>query len=75
MIDGGHFIADAPMPDLRTAVMEAKKWLEEKKLESSSKSGVHHETSTLNSIMLPHVSNSFLCFFNAMLQTLLVSGS
>ncbi|KAJ9702175.1 hypothetical protein PVL29_004085 [Vitis rotundifolia] len=48
--------SDAPMPDLRTAVMEAKKWLEEKKLESSSKSGVHHETSTLNSVMLPHVN-------------------
>ncbi|RVX17473.1 hypothetical protein CK203_003710 [Vitis vinifera] len=52
--------SDAPMPDLRTAVMEAKKWLEEKKLASSLKSGVHHETSTLNSVMLPHVSNSFL---------------
>ena len=60
MIDGVNLIADAPMTDLSTAVTEAKKWLEEKKLESSAKSGMHHEMCTLNSAMLPHVSNSFL---------------
>ncbi|GLT58308.1 hypothetical protein SLA2020_312100 [Shorea laevis] len=36
-----------------TAVKEARKWLEEKKSGSSSKSDLHHETRTLNYAMLP----------------------
>lgn len=49
------------MPDLcRTAIMEAKKWLKEKKL-TNSKSELDHGTCTLNSVMVQPVSNSFLC--------------
>lgn len=59
MTYGCNFIADGPMPDLRAAVMEAKKWLEEKKSGSSLKSGLHHEACTLNSVMLSYVSNSY----------------
>lgn len=48
------------MPDLcSTAIMEAKKWLKEKKL-TNSKSELDHGTCTLNSIMVSPVSNSFL---------------
>jgi hypothetical protein len=48
------------MPDLcSTAIMEAKKWLKEKKL-TNSKSELDHGTCTLNSVMVPPVSNSFI---------------
>jgi hypothetical protein len=47
------------MPDLcSTAIMEAKKWLKEKKL-TNSKSELDHRACTLNSIMVSPVSNSF----------------
>uniref|UniRef100_A0A5B6YZB1 Protein KAKU4 n=1 Tax=Davidia involucrata TaxID=16924 RepID=A0A5B6YZB1_DAVIN len=45
------------IPDLCSkAVMEAKKWLEEKKMGSSSKSDLNHETCTFNSVELLHVT-------------------
>ncbi|KAJ4957532.1 hypothetical protein NE237_024643 [Protea cynaroides] len=45
------------MPNLcNTAVMEARKWLEEKKLESSSKSGLDIEMRTSNSTIQIHAS-------------------
>ncbi|XP_044464815.1 flocculation protein FLO11-like [Mangifera indica] len=48
---------DVDMPDLcSAAVSEAKKWLEEKKLGSNSKSDLELGTCTLNSVMLPHDS-------------------
>lgn len=46
------------MPDLcSAAVMEAKKWLEEKKSGSSPKTELDYGPCTLNCAMLPHVSN------------------
>ncbi|OAY53526.1 protein KAKU4 isoform X2 [Manihot esculenta] len=39
-----------------TAITEAKKWLEEKKLGSNSKSGLEYGTCTLNTAMLPQVT-------------------
>ncbi|XP_031276470.1 protein KAKU4 [Pistacia vera] len=50
-------VNDVDMPDLcNAAVSEAKKWLEEKKLGSNSKSDLELGTCTLNSAMLPHGS-------------------
>ena len=49
------------MPHLcTTAVMEAKKWLKEKK-SSNSKLKLDHGTCTSNSVMSLPVSNSFIC--------------
>lgn len=46
---------DMHTPDIcSAAVKEAKKWLEEKKKESSSKLGLDYRTCTLNSAMLPN---------------------
>ncbi|KAJ0089752.1 hypothetical protein Patl1_12693 [Pistacia atlantica] len=51
-------VNDVDMPDLcNAAVLEAKKWLEEKKLGSNSKSDLELGTCTLNSAMLPHGSD------------------
>ncbi|KAA8521419.1 hypothetical protein F0562_012089 [Nyssa sinensis] len=45
------------IPDICSkAVMEAKKWLEEKKMGSSSKSDLDHGACTLNSVELPYVT-------------------
>ncbi|KAF2302794.1 hypothetical protein GH714_008459 [Hevea brasiliensis] len=53
---GGDFTSDVDMPDIRsTAITEAKKWLEEKKLGSNSKSELVYGTCTLNAAMLPQV--------------------
>ncbi|KAA8525803.1 hypothetical protein F0562_007658 [Nyssa sinensis] len=53
--------AGKDIPDLCIkAVMEAKTWLEEKKVGSSSKSDLDHETCTFNSVELPHVTESEL---------------
>ncbi|KAJ4707691.1 protein KAKU4 isoform X1 [Melia azedarach] len=47
---------DVDMPDLcSAAVMEAKKWLEEKKSGSSPKTELDYGPCTLNCAMLPHV--------------------
>lgn len=49
--------ADVDTPDFcGTAVTEAKKWLKERRLGSSSKSDSDHGTCTLNSLMFPQVS-------------------
>lgn len=56
-------ISDADMPDgSSTAVMEAKRWLETKKLVSNSKSELEFGTCSLNSAILPHVSTVYLRF-------------
>ncbi|XWS17924.1 hypothetical protein CRYUN_Cryun33cG0109900 [Craigia yunnanensis] len=47
--------SDVEIHDLcSTAVMEARKWLEEKKSGSDSKSELHHGTCALNSVTLKH---------------------
>eukprot|EP00257_Ricinus_communis_P020792 XP_015580123.1 protein KAKU4 [Ricinus communis] len=49
--------SDPDLPALcSTAITEAKKWLEEKKLGSNSKSELEYGTCTLNTSMLPHVT-------------------
>jgi len=51
-------VSDVDTPDIcNTAVTEAKKWFEGKKLGSNSKS-VEHGTCILNTA--PHVSNPFI---------------
>lgn len=56
-----HF-SDVGIDDLcDTAVIEAKKWLEEKKSGSNSKSEFPHGTSAPNFVTLAHVCNSVLC--------------
>lgn len=60
-VNGCTLISDVDMLDLRsTAVTEAKKWFEEQKLGSNSKLELEYGNSTLNTAMLPHVSNSFM---------------
>ncbi|XP_057985518.1 protein KAKU4 isoform X3 [Hevea brasiliensis] len=55
-IPGRTVCSDVDMPDIRsTAITEAKKWLEEKKLGSNSKSELVYGTCTLNAAMLPQV--------------------
>ncbi|XP_057959959.1 protein KAKU4 isoform X2 [Malania oleifera] len=54
-----NYISDADMLDLcSTAVMEAKKWLKEKKLGSSSKSELDQRTCSLNTFLLPDVTET-----------------
>lgn len=68
---GVNYITDIDMPDLcSTAVMEAKKWLEEKKLTDSK--DLDHAAGTLNSVSLPPVSYSFIHFFSYWVGGLLV---
>ena len=60
----GYSAIQACTPDLRdTAVMEAKKWLEEKRLASSSKHTFDCGPCTLNTDRLQYVSIAFYFFF------------
>ncbi|XP_058113715.1 uncharacterized protein LOC131256721 isoform X2 [Magnolia sinica] len=53
----GAFALQSHGLDLHNAaIMEAKKWIEEKKLESSSNSALDHGPCTLNTAVLPHVT-------------------
>ncbi|KAF2302797.1 hypothetical protein GH714_008487 [Hevea brasiliensis] len=55
-IPGRTVCSDVDMRDIRsTAITEAKKWLEEKKLGSNSKSELVYGTCTLNTAMLPQL--------------------
>ncbi|KAL5987708.1 hypothetical protein ACLOJK_035459 [Asimina triloba] len=51
------YVAQAQSPDIRDiAIMKARKWIEEKRMEPSSKSNVELESNEPRRAMLPHVS-------------------
>lgn len=60
MTNGCNYLSDTYTPDLSSAaVMEARKWLKERKLGLGSKSGLGYGSHSLDLVTVPQVSNFF----------------